>query len=149
MGARENECQILQSYILHMKFSEFYLCFHNSCEICHSFSRTSKRIILRCYYRWLITSLALEKYEKECTILQIILVQSFCPLKITISQLPVGFRVNLDLKKFNLNLILTCNKYMLENLTQIAKLASWNKVLEFRFLNSHSLFLLHLAMLQG
>ena len=25
MGARENECQISQSYILHMKFSEFYL----------------------------------------------------------------------------------------------------------------------------
>ena len=29
MGARENECQILQNYILHIKFSEFYLCFHN------------------------------------------------------------------------------------------------------------------------
>ena len=33
MSARENECQISQNYILHMKFSEFYLCFHNSCEI--------------------------------------------------------------------------------------------------------------------
>ena len=34
MGARENELhQILQNDILHMKFSEFYLCFHNSCEI--------------------------------------------------------------------------------------------------------------------
>ena len=56
--------------------------------------------------------------------LNIILVQSFCPLKIKISQFPDGFRVNLDLKKFNLNLILTCNKYMLENLTRIGKLAS-------------------------
>ena len=33
MGARENESQISQNYILHMKFSEFYLCHHNSCEI--------------------------------------------------------------------------------------------------------------------
>ena len=56
--------------------------------------------------------------------LNIILVQSFCPLKIKISQFPDGFRVNLDLKKFNLNLILTCNKYMLGNLTRIGKLAS-------------------------
>ena len=37
MSARENECQILQNYILHMKFSQFYLCFHNSCEIWHNF----------------------------------------------------------------------------------------------------------------
>ena len=33
MGAEENECQISQNYTLHIKFSEFYLCFHNSCEI--------------------------------------------------------------------------------------------------------------------
>ena len=33
MGIRENEFQISQNYILHKKFSEFYLCFHNSCEI--------------------------------------------------------------------------------------------------------------------
>ena len=33
MEARENECQISQNYILQMKFSEFYLCNHNSCEI--------------------------------------------------------------------------------------------------------------------
>ena len=31
--ARQNDCQISQNYILHMKFSEFFLCFHNSCEI--------------------------------------------------------------------------------------------------------------------
>ena len=28
-------CQISQNEILHMKFSELYLCFHNSCEILH------------------------------------------------------------------------------------------------------------------
>ena len=33
MGAQENECQISQNYIFHMKFSEIDLCFHNSCEI--------------------------------------------------------------------------------------------------------------------
>ena len=33
MRARENECQIAKIDILHMKYSEFYLCFHNSCEI--------------------------------------------------------------------------------------------------------------------
>ena len=41
---RENKCQILQNDILHMKFSEFYLCFHNSCEIWHLFSRAPMRI---------------------------------------------------------------------------------------------------------
>ena len=33
MSAQKNECQISQNDILHMKFSEFYLCFHNSREI--------------------------------------------------------------------------------------------------------------------
>ena len=33
MGAQENECQISQNYILHKKFSGFYLCFHSPCEI--------------------------------------------------------------------------------------------------------------------
>ena len=33
MRAGENEFQISQNRILHIKFSEFYLCFHNSCEI--------------------------------------------------------------------------------------------------------------------
>ena len=38
---RENKGQISQNDTLHMKFSEFYLCFHNSCEIWHLFSRTA------------------------------------------------------------------------------------------------------------
>ena len=33
MRARENKCHILQNDILHTKFSEIDLCFHNSCEI--------------------------------------------------------------------------------------------------------------------
>ena len=39
MEARENVRQIVHNDILHMKISEFYLCFHNSCEIWHLFSR--------------------------------------------------------------------------------------------------------------
>ena len=34
MGARENKCQISQNDSLHMKFSEVYLRYQNSCEIC-------------------------------------------------------------------------------------------------------------------
>ena len=93
MSARENESQISQNYILHLKFSEFHLCFHNSCKIWHSFSRTPVRNFLWCYYRWLITSLALEKCKKECNAPYIILVQGFCPLKIEITQFPGGFRL--------------------------------------------------------
>ena len=48
-----------------MKSSEFYLCFHDSREIWHSFSRTPLRNFLWCYCRWLITSLALEKCKKR------------------------------------------------------------------------------------
>ena len=33
MGAREDVSQMSQNYILHTEFSEFYMCFQNSCEI--------------------------------------------------------------------------------------------------------------------
>ena len=57
LGARKNECQILQNYSLHMKFLEFYLYNHKSCEIWRLFSRTSRMNFLwfvlemRDYYR--------------------------------------------------------------------------------------------------
>ena len=41
------------------------MCNHNSREIWHSFSRTSMRNFLWCYYRWFITSSALEKCKKR------------------------------------------------------------------------------------
>ena len=81
------------NYIFHVKISEFYLCFHNSCEIWHSLSRTPMRNFLWCYYRWLITSLGLKKCKKECNILEIILVQGFHPLRIKITQFPAGFHL--------------------------------------------------------
>ena len=49
------------------------------------------RNLLWCYYRWFITSLALEKCEKEGNILKVILVQDICPLKIKITQFRGGF----------------------------------------------------------
>ena len=51
------------------------------------------RNFLWCHYRWLLSSLALEKCKQECTILKIILVQGFCPLRIKITQFPGGFRL--------------------------------------------------------
>ena len=44
-----------------------------------------------CYYRKLIVSIALENGKKEFYIFKIILGQSFCPLKIKITQFPDGF----------------------------------------------------------
>ena len=82
MGARENECQISQNYILHMKFSEFYLCNHNSCEIWHSFSRTSLRDFLWCYYRWFITSLAPEKVRKKAIFFKLFWYEVFVQWKL-------------------------------------------------------------------
>ena len=48
-----------------MKSSEFHLCFHNSCEIWHLFSRALMRNSLWCYNRYLIISIALEKCKKN------------------------------------------------------------------------------------
>ena len=82
MGGRENECQISQNYILHMKFSELYLCNHNSCEIGHSFSRTSRR-------NFLFHLKPLKNVKKNAAFFNwIILVQGFCPLKIKFTQFP-------------------------------------------------------------
>ena len=86
MGARENEWQIWQYHILRMKFPEFYLCNHNSCEIRHLFSRTSMRNFPWCYYRWFITSSALEKSKKRMQYSLNYSGTRVCPLKIKITQ---------------------------------------------------------------
>ena len=49
MGAQEHKCQTPQNDILHMKSTEFYLRFHNSCEIWPSFSRAWKKASLKPY----------------------------------------------------------------------------------------------------
>ena len=68
MGALENECQISKNYVLHVKFLDFNLYNHNSCEIWHLFSRTSMRNFLLVLLE-MITSSALEKCKKESNIL--------------------------------------------------------------------------------
>ena len=116
MEARENECQISQSYILHMKFQEFHLSNHSSFEIWHSFCRTPMRNFLWCYERWLITSLAFEKYEKECNILKIILVQGFFLWKLKLlnflvdSVLICHFPYRYDLPGRRRGLLRLCNR---------------------------------------
>ena len=58
MGAQKKESQISQNNILHTKFSEFYLCFHNSCELWHSFSQAPWEIVFGVITdSWLSTSL--------------------------------------------------------------------------------------------
>ena len=44
---------------------KFYLCCHNSCEIWHSFSRTTVRNFLWCYYRWVIHLKPLKNVKKN------------------------------------------------------------------------------------
>ena len=58
----------------------FYLRFLSSCEIWNLFSWAPLRNCLWCYYRWLITSIALEKCKRECDIAENILIQGFFPL---------------------------------------------------------------------
>ena len=43
MGAQENECQISQNDILRMKFSAFYLCFHNFYDLAFIFSGSHEK----------------------------------------------------------------------------------------------------------
>ena len=93
-GARENECQISRNYILHMKFSESYLCNHNSCEIWHSFSRTSMRNFLWCYYRWFITSYALDNFKKNTIFFKLFWCKVFVHWKLKLLNFPVDTVLN-------------------------------------------------------
>ena len=92
MGVRGNDCQISQNYIFHVKFSEICLCFHNSWEIWPSFSRTPIRNFLWCYYRWLITSLALKKCKKNAIFFKLFWLKEASKL--------ISFAVELVLKRF-------------------------------------------------
>ena len=65
-----------------MKFSEFYQCFHNSCEIWHSLA-----LLETINY---IYSHALKNVKKG-GIVQVIVVEGFCPLKVDITQFSDGW----------------------------------------------------------
>ena len=70
MEARENECQISQNYILHMKFLKFYLyIIPILVKFDIHFLRLPWEIFFSVTADDLITSLALEKCKKECNIL--------------------------------------------------------------------------------
>ena len=57
-------------------------------------SRASIRTFsLELFHIQLITFIALEKCKRGCNMLDIILVQGFCPLKIKVIQFPNGFRL--------------------------------------------------------
>ena len=111
MRARENKCQISQTDILNMKSSEFHLCFHNSCEIWHLFSRAPMRNSLWCYNRYLIISIALEKCKKNVILFKLVWYKVFVHWKLKLraylftfavhTQFPDGFRLNAkDVKLF-------------------------------------------------
>ena len=73
-----------------MKFEAFEVCFLG----------LQKEHFLRSYF---IQLLSFIKCEKECNLLEIILVQGFCPLKINITQFPNGFHLKTLVKFTNLS----------------------------------------------
>ena len=53
--------------------------------------------------------MAIEKCEKECNMLENMLVQGFCPLKMKVIQFPNGFGLKTDLSLICHNGTLTCH----------------------------------------
>ena len=77
---------------------KLYLCLHNFSELWNFFSEVPWEIAFsvtsdNCF----IISLACRKCKKNCNILNVILVQGFCPLKIEIARFPIGFLLKLSL----------------------------------------------------
>ena len=65
------------------------MCKMSFCEIWHSFSRAPIRDFLWCYYRWLITSLALEKGKKNALCLKLFWYKVFVHWKLKLLNFPV------------------------------------------------------------
>ena len=93
MGAREEECQISQNYILHIKFLIIFSCMFSQflwnltfifLDSHEKFSLLLLQITTYIFSPW--------KMENKCNILKIIpQVQGFCSLRIKITQFPSGF----------------------------------------------------------
>ena len=66
-------------------------------------ARLHEPFLLR-YFIELNTSIAPEKCKKECGMLEIILVQGFCPLKIKITQFPDVFYLNFFFRVLHVSL---------------------------------------------
>jgi len=112
----------------------FYLRFLNSCEIWNIFSRAPIRNCLWCYYRWLITSIALEKCKKECDIAEnILIVKVFFHWTVKITQFPDGFHLKL------------CNRVPLQLQILILKVKKRTNILKLT--TSHAMKLITVSSL--
>ena len=130
MGNRENECQFSQNYIFYMDFSEIYLGFHNSCEIWHSFSRTPMRNFLWCYFRWLITSLVLQKCKTENAIFfKLFWCKVFVPLELKLLHFLVDSAVNVLWSDIKLNCSLKKRPTFYLYLLRIPTFEIWTDIL--------------------
>ena len=69
----------------------------------HNFSELenlSSRLVFGVISGHIFISLAFRKCKKDCSILKIILVQDFCPLKDEIIRFPIGFRLKATAQKY-------------------------------------------------
>ena len=84
------------NYILHIKLSEFNCVLLNLIFISSNLTFIFSDYHEKCFLALsqIATSLAFEKCKQECQIVQIILVQGLCPLKIKITEFPCGFCLN-------------------------------------------------------
>ena len=74
-----------------MKFSEFTCVFTILVKFDIYFIGLPREIVFGVITDNKLSSISLEKCKKECGIVEIILVQGFCPLKVEIFQFPDGF----------------------------------------------------------
>ena len=73
-----------------------YLRSHNFSEL----GNLSSRLVFGVISGHIFISLAFRECKKDCSILKIILVQVFCPLKDEITRLPIGFSLKATARKY-------------------------------------------------
>ena len=91
----------------------FYLCFHNSWEILFSFSRTTMRNFLWCYYKWLIHLKPLRNVKKNAIFLKLFWHKDFVHWNLKLINFLVDSVLSLTLsgkKDLYQNITKTCRK---------------------------------------
>ena len=91
----------------------FYLCFHNSWEIWHSFSRTPMRNFLWCYYRWLIHLKPLKNVKNNAIFFKLFWHKDFVHWNLKLMNFLVDSVLSLTLsgkKDLYQNITKTCRK---------------------------------------